>query len=65
MHMSVIVVSSRPLVDEMWKELEESALSSNQDFEGLEKIKNMQSYVDKYCWITGLYVKPESYGAGP
>ena len=38
MHMSVIVVSSRPLVDEMWKELEESALSSNQDFEGKIKI---------------------------
>ena len=29
-----------------------------------EKMKNLIKYVNALCWTTGLYVTPESFGAG-
>ena len=26
--------------------------------------ENLGTYVDRFCWIAGLYLSPESYGAG-
>lgn len=26
--------------------------------------ENLGTYVDRFCWIAGLYLNPESYGAG-